>query len=54
MAIVNVDAYDEPVGVALLFDADELWIFNRSDDLHVDARQLAPATSFASNSPPGY
>jgi hypothetical protein len=35
MAIVNVDAYDEPVGVALLFDADELWIFNRSDDLHV-------------------
>lgn len=27
--------YKEPVGVALGFDADELWIFNRSDDLCV-------------------
>ncbi len=27
--------YDEPVGVALLFDGDELWIFNRADDVNV-------------------
>lgn len=36
----------EPVGVALGFDADELWIFNRADDLCVVDSQTGRRDNF--------